>query len=590
MAKKLIEDQTNMVFGLDIGTRSVVGIVGYYSNDIFHVNAMCVKEHQSRAMLDGQIHDIEEVGKVVGMVKADLEKQIGFKLTKACVAAAGRVLKTVNVKAEIDFEEETRITKENIYSLDMLAVEHAYEIISAKNAAKFYCVGNTPIRYYLNGYEFNNIENHKGSLIGVELIATFLPDEVVDGLNQALSIAGLDIIGLTLEPIAAINVAIPKQYRLLNIALIDVGAGTSDICITKDGNVVAFGMIPSAGDEITEEVSKHYLVDFNTAEYIKIEAGKGNDNIEYEDIMGLPMVTNSKDVIKVCDKIVKKLAKETSKKIIELNGYKSVNAVFVVGGGGKIPGYTAYVAEELKLQKERVAVRGKEVFKNIDFDIKEYEKDALYVTPVGICLNYYLQQNNFMYVRVNDVRVKLFDTGRLNVSDALLQISYPNEDLFAKSGKELRFTVNKKARLVRGKKGEPALITIDDKPANINSLLSDSCNVRVEPSTIGEDAKMQIKQLEEFNSTITFLVNGKKMECPRFAYVNGKLENELYYINNDDDIVIENYYTVEQLLEYMDLGKGFYIEVNNMPVDDKTLIYENFTVTVKQQNGEENEG
>lgn len=51
---------------------------------------------------------------------------------------------------------------------------------------------------------------------------------------------------LTLEPIAAINVAIPERFRLLNIALVDVGAGTSDISITKDGSIIAYGMIPSA--------------------------------------------------------------------------------------------------------------------------------------------------------------------------------------------------------------------------------------------------------------------------------------------------------------------------------------------------------
>ncbi|MBR6698244.1 MAG: rod shape-determining protein [Lachnospiraceae bacterium] len=586
MAKKLNVEQDNMVFGLDIGTRSVVGIIGYKTNNSFHIVAMSVKEHESRAMIDGQIHDIEEVGRIVGLVKADLEKQTGTKLTKACVAAAGRVLKTVNVKAEIEFDEETRITKEHIYSLDMLAVEEAYEIIASKNASKYYCVGNSPITYYLNEYEFVNIENHKGTKIGVELIATFLPDEVVDGLNQALYLAGLEIIGLTLEPIAAINVAIPKQYRLLNIALIDVGAGTSDICITKEGNVVAFGMIPSAGDEITEAIVEKYLVDFNTAEYIKREAANGANKIEYEDIMGLPMTTTSKEVVATCDKVVRKIAKEASKKIVELNCYKPVSAVFVVGGGGKIPGYTDYVAQELKIAKERVALRGKEVLKNVEFDVKDFEKDSLYVTPVGICMNYYSSQSKFIYVRVNDVRVKLYDTGKLTVSDALMQVSYPNEDLFAKSGKELRFSVNKKTRLIRGDRGESALITINDKPANINSVISDSDNIKVTPSTVGADAKATLADLEEFKESLTFEVNGKKLVCPRFAYVNGNLENEYYEIKNDDDIKMENFYTVKQLLVFMDVdaNQNFEIMVNNVAADMDTLVYENFTITFKYLN------
>ena len=67
---------------------------------------------------------------------------------------------------------------------------------------------------------------------------------------------------MTLEPIAAINVAIPEKFRLLNIALVDVGAGTSDICITKEGTIVAYGMIPMAGDAVTDVIVQAHLVDF----------------------------------------------------------------------------------------------------------------------------------------------------------------------------------------------------------------------------------------------------------------------------------------------------------------------------------------
>lgn len=89
------------------------------------------------------------------------------------------------------------------------------------------------MRYYLNDYAINNLEGHKAERIGIDLLATFLPEEVVDGLYAAVDYAGLTVANLTLEPIAAMNVAIPEQYRLLNIALVDVGAGTSDICLTR---------------------------------------------------------------------------------------------------------------------------------------------------------------------------------------------------------------------------------------------------------------------------------------------------------------------------------------------------------------------
>ena len=119
---------------------------------------------------------------------------------------------------------------------------------------------------------------------GADLIATFLPDDVVDGLYKAVEIAGLTVANLTLEPIAAIAVAIPEKYRMLNMALVDVGAGTSDISITQGGSIVAYGMIPMAGDSMTDLLVQHCLTDFDMAEHIKRSA-LTDDLIEYTDII-----------------------------------------------------------------------------------------------------------------------------------------------------------------------------------------------------------------------------------------------------------------------------------------------------------------
>lgn len=236
---------------------------------------MEVMEHATRAMLDGQVHDISVVGEEIKQVKEKLERKINRKLSGVCIAAAGRVLKTVTVEADMKMDPEVKISSEDIYSLDLNGVDLAHrQVCETVTDVNYYCVGYTPVKYYLNGYEITNLEGHKGSEISVLLLATFLPEEVVDGLYAAVEIAGLEVANLTLEPIAAMNVAIPENFRLLNIALVDVGAGTSDICITKDGSIIAYGMIPCAGDEISEIIAKHYLVDFATAEKIKIGAGK----------------------------------------------------------------------------------------------------------------------------------------------------------------------------------------------------------------------------------------------------------------------------------------------------------------------------
>ena len=553
------KNTNNYVFGLDIGTRSIVGVVGYLEYGRFKIAAMAEKLHTTRSMLDGQIHDIYKVGDTIRQVKLSLESQLDIDLKDVCIAAAGRVLRTVNSTAEYEFEEETR--------------------------EKFYCVGNTPIRYQLNDYDIGNLEGHKARKIYVELIATFLPEEVVDGLYEAVEYAGLNVASLTLEPIASMNIAIPEQYRLLNICLVDVGAGTSDICITKDGSIVAYGMIPLAGDEITEKIAKNYLVDFNTAETIKIAASNPeNDIVTFNDIMGLEQKVPSSEIQAIADESIANMAKATADRIIELNGGKSVNAVFVVGGGGKMPSYVGHLAKDLSIAPERVAIRGKEVLTTVDFNIDGFEKDSLYVTPIGICTNYYTQKNKFIFVNVNNERIKLYDNNKLTVFDAIMQIGYPNEKLFPRRGKEIEYMLNGKTRLVRGLPGEGAVITLNKEQASLNTPIEQNDVIYVEESTIGEAASMTLGQIEEFGSDITFDVNGKNIVCPRFAYVNGELKSEFYDIRNGDAVRIENFYTVGQLFTFLDLDYSKYdIMVNNMPADKMTKVYENFTVDFNEK-------
>ena len=578
---ELIRYPEHLVFGLDIGTRSIVGTVGYKdSTDGFKVVAQVTKLHETRAMMDGQIHDIGKVSETIGQVKQELEAKVGRRLNDVCIAAAGRVLKTLTVKADYEFQNETPVTDEHIHSLELLAVEKAYDILREETKSdeiNFYCVGYSVIRYFLNDYVILNLEEHKAMKIGTELLATFLPEEVVDGLYAAVEKAGLYVANLTLEPIAAINVAIPENYRLLNIALVDVGAGTSDISVTKDGSIIAYGMMPYAGDEITETLARKYLVDFKTAEKIKMACLK-RKSVSYKDIMGLSHKLTTEEVIEASSATVSMITKNIASKIIELNAGKTVSAVFVVGGGGKLPGFTGSLADDLGLPRERVALRGQEVLKEVEFLEPGIKKDSLLVTPVGICLSFYEQRNSFIFVNVNGERVKLYDNNKLTIVDAAIQIGFPNEALFPRRGNPLNFTVNGEKRLVRGDVGEAAVVKLNGRVVGINTLIEQNDKIELIPSTVGKDAVYEIRQLPEYNGVIEFLFNGKKVVCPKFVEAGGKLVSEFYSIQDQDEIHILNYYTLEQVLEFMDVEYGGDILVNHIPAGMDEKVYENFTI------------
>lgn len=571
-----------LVFGLDIGTRNVIGTVGYRDDKEFIVVAQQAMEHETRAMLDGQIHDISRVGNTIRRVKESLEEQIGQPLTEVCIAAAGRVLKTVTTNIAYEFPEETVVTGEDVHTLDLLGIEKAQGILREMNDTKykFYCVGYSVVKYYLNDEIFKSLESHKADKISEDIIVTFLPEDVVDGLYAAVRQTGLEVANMTLEPIAAINIAIPESYRLLNIALVDIGAGTSDISVTKDGSIIAYGMIPLAGDEITELIVQHYLVDFKTAEYIKLCSGT-EEEITYKDIMLIEHTIPAEEVWELTEPVVDKMTTEVAEKIKELNGDDTVSAAFIVGGGGKIHGYTEMLAEKLGLPKERVALRGEEVLQEVTFLQTEIKKDPLLVTPVGICLNYYDQKNSFIMVRFNGERIKLYDNNKLTIVDAALQAGFPNEDLFPKRGKELQFTVNGAPRIVRGEPGESAAVYMNGRTANINAALEPNSEIIIEPSTQGVPASCTLEQLEEYTSAaMAFVVNGRMIRCPKFLEVNGSLELPSYQIKEDDEVETRNFYTVGQLAEFMDIriNQDYQIIVNNRVASLDTLIYENFSI------------
>ena len=170
---------------------------------------------------------------------------------------------------------------------------------------------------------------------------------------------------------------------------------------------------------------------------------------------------------------------------------------------------------------------------------------------------------------------------------AALQAGVSNEKLFPRSGKALNFTVNGNKRIVRGGVGEPAVITLNGKPANINTPLEPNCNVEIIPSTKGEEAKYTINDLEEYTTAfMTFIVNGRLINCPKFLEVNGVLEPSSYEIQDGDIIENRGFYTVEQVAEFMDvevdLDEDIY--VNNRIASMDSLVYENFSIewTVKE--------
>lgn len=518
MEQDIINPQ-DIIFSLDIGTRSVIGTVGIVKDKKFHVIAESYVEHEKRAMVDGQIHDINLVAAAVNSVKKDIERKINVPLKNVAIAAAGRFLRTITSKSEIEIDSNKEITKDMIRSLEMTAVNEAEEEINELKESKMYCVGYSVINYFLNGYIISNLLSHKGEKISAEVIATFLPKTVVESLYSVIQKVGLNVISLTLEPIAAMEAAVPQRLRLLNLALIDIGAGTSDIAISSNDTINAYGMVPMAGDEITEVIAQNYLTDFNTAEKIKKECS-AKEKVNFTDVMGLENEISSKEVIELISPMVKKICEEVGNKIIELNGSKSPTAVFLVGGGAYTPKIRDFLSEKLGIPLQRIGIKGREAVTDCVCPHNTLGSEG--VTVLGIALiSIKKMGNDFIDVMLNDQVVSLFNSHKHTVMDVMIESGINPKLLIGRSGKNVRFELNGNNRIAFGTLEESPVITINGLTGSIDSKVKEGDKINIVFAKDGKNASPKVEDYIQKIYNISFFVDEKQFSFEPAAYING---------------------------------------------------------------------
>ena len=501
----------DLIFALDIGTRSIIGMVGFMEEEKLRVVAIEKEAHTKRAMLDGQIDDIAQVAAVGRLVKERLEARLNRKLKKVCIAAAGRALKMQQSSYEMQLAEPTRLDNKIIGQLESGALAKAEaefrRTLSDKNSARFYLVGHTVVEYQVDGYPLSNLLDHKGKKIKVALVATFLPGEVVDSLYATMRLLDLNVISMTLEPIAAINAVIPGDLRLLNLALVDIGAGTSDIAVSRDGGIIGYTMATVAGDEITEALMKAYLLDFAAAEQVKM-ALSADEEIQFTDILGIEQTISAEEVLTAIAPARNQLCKEIAQRIVEVNGGKVPSAVFLAGGGSKLRGIRETVAEYLSMDLSRVAVAGRN-FEQSAVSEDYILNDSEYATPLGIAVSagFNLVADSFR-ILLNGKPVKLFRNDCFTVQDLLGMNGYSLSDFLPRNGKNVVAQIDGKREIFRGQSGKPALLTLNGEKARLSNMVRAGDAIEFTPAVKGEDAVVTVGEALKSTSRMV-TVNGE---------------------------------------------------------------------------------
>ncbi len=567
----------DILFILDIGTRSVIGVAGRVRDEMLEVLCVESAEHSQRAVVDGQIEDIEQTAKIAGLVKDRMEQKLNISFQEVHVAAAGRVLKTGRVYCEMELDDQKAIGAKELAALESMGVQRAYQDLIANlsegDPIDFCSVGHTIVGYQLDGYSFSTLTGHRGKLAGIDLIATFLPSEVVESLYTTMSMLGLSIASMTLEPIAAMNAVVPRELRLLNIALVDVGAGTSDIAVADKGSVCGYTMATVAGDEITERLMQEYLIDFETAERMKFAASAGEPSFEYADVLGFPYTVSREEILERIRPTVEDLAEQIARGILSVNN-DPPKAVFMVGGGSRTPELCQRVAAALGIEENKVAIGGNNYMKRQITAEAQY-LSAEYATPIGIAVTAMATGGgeNFS-VTLNGSRLQLLGKA-MTVMEALRRGGFQYGQIMGRSGKSVVLEYNGARRIVRGGLPTLAEIRVNGELAGLSTLLQAGDQIAFLPASDGEDAAPTIQSLADPWAPFEVELFGQITEAGTRAWLNGIPADGDQLVVQGDQVQVKQIDTLGELLRSMGFsGWEEGLVINGKPADtpDQKLV------------------
>lgn len=487
------KDEAVMVSGqpelvLDIGTHKVLALAVKPTETGVEVLASAFIRHQARAMRDGQVHDVEAVARTVRRAVDDVSQTVGVSFSAAHIAAAGRALKTSRGGSERSEPHQVLITPDIARSLEWEAVADAQlrllESLPPQDHAKgFYCIAHTVVESRLDGEVIASLNGQRGKLFSIEVLATFLPGVVVDSLESVLAEAGLELHGLTLEPVAALEAIIPPTMRHLSLILVDIGAGTSDIALTGNGMVQAFAMVPRGGDAITEAVSRAFLLDFHVAEQVKQIVSSGT-TATVENVLGDGVSVSPDDLKAAVGKTADLLADDIASAISEWILDTVPDALLLVGGGSNTPGLSSALAERVGLDESRIAVRDRRAVRDVFGEEQLSGPDS--VTAMGIALRAARgKEMPPVRVRINGRPVSLFQPDRCTVREAARIAGVPLAQLVGRPGPGITITLNGVITALPGTRGGVAAVHVNGEPATLDSRLKNQDEVTLRLPSAG---------------------------------------------------------------------------------------------------------
>lgn len=260
-------EQKQIVAGLDIGTTKIVAIVGTI-NEHNKLEILGMARTESLGVARGVVTHITQTIEAIQRVMKEVEEISGYEIGMVNVGIAGQHIRSVqhsgilmreDIENEISQIDINRLT-EQMYQLVMLPGEKVIDVLPQ---------------------DFT-VDNEKGihdpiGMAGVRLEANFhiITGNVAAAKNIVKCVQGAEmkVDNLILEPLASSDAVLSKEEKEAGVVLVDIGGGTTDVAIFKEGIIRHTAVIPFGGNIITEDIKQGCSIIKSQAEQLKVRFG-----------------------------------------------------------------------------------------------------------------------------------------------------------------------------------------------------------------------------------------------------------------------------------------------------------------------------
>lgn len=373
MAKKPV------ITAIDVGTTKICTVIGE-ATDTNTVNVLGVGITPSAGLHKGLVVNIGDARESIRASIKKAEQAADYRVDSAYVGVTGRHVASMNTKGVIAINRNDRLVRPD----DLKRVLNSAQSVEVPGDRQLLHV--IPRSYSVDGQPgVKNPVGMHGFRLDVETHIITAAATSVQNLVKCIRSIGVDIEDLVLEPLASSEAVLTEDERQVGVVLADIGGGTTDVCIFKDGSIWHTAILPVAGYQLTRDISIGLGIPFDIAEEMKKRYGSVMPVHESRETIPNPISQDGHGVSyqDLCDIIRARVEEILRLILLELPSadYETLvpAGLVLTGGSSNLSGIESLGREVLRLPV-RVGVPDRVT------GISDALYDPAYATGVGLAL------------------------------------------------------------------------------------------------------------------------------------------------------------------------------------------------------------